>query len=241
MEELKDQVKVLQQQLQQLLTQRTQVDDRDEEMNFEDEEDEGEGDPSNCNVFSSSSWQSVLGGSRQQPTQAMACNLVDLLESPPPMSLLKSDSLNITPYIKIPSTPSSRKNIMDQKLYMPQKKLEEAMQHMVHSLETHDPQGIQVAAGFVRSAWEDLNQGRRELFAGRQRNKLDKRTDDNRPRLLTREEEIKIQQAPRFQGNKGQGNKQAYPRQQYPRQEQPQGKGKGKGKGRKTSPGRAAP
>ena len=51
-------------------------------------------------------------------------------------------------------------------------------------------------AANLRSAWEDTQQHRRDLFAGKQAYKLDKREDDNRPRLLTDVENKKIQRFP---------------------------------------------
>ena len=68
------------------------------------------------------------------------------------------------------------------------------MQHMVQSMENHNTQSITTAAALVRSAWESLHQIRREQIAGKQRYKLDKREDDIKLRLLSPEEETKIQQ-----------------------------------------------
>lgn len=247
MEEMQAAMLQLQQQMQVLMSKLDEKKERkNEDEMLEDDEEQlaanafPDGNSSNCDLYLSvSNWESVLGGDRREPSQALAKDLVNLLENPPPLNLLKSDSINITPYTKIPSTPSSRKHILDQKMYIPQKKMEQAMHHLVHSLETQDPQGTQVAAAYVRSAWEDLHQARRDLLAGRQKYKLEKREDDNRARLLTKEEEAKIQQAPRFPKGKTQG----YPRHGVPsRQDYQQGgRGKGKGKGRKASPTRATP
>ena len=247
MEEMQTAVLQLQQQMQALMAKLNQKKEEENEIEMSEDDDPEmaemaipDGRSSNRDVYLSvSNWESVLGGDRRDPTQTLSKDLVNLLEKPPPLNLLKSDSINITPHTKIPITPSSRKHILDQKMYIPQKKLEQAMHHLAHSLETQDPQGTQVAAAYVRSAWEDLHQSRRDLLAGRQKYKLEKREDDNRARLLTKEEEAKIQQTPRFPKGKSQG----YPRHGVPsRQDYQQGgRGKGKGKGRKASPTRATP
>lgn len=141
-------------------------------------------------------WQQVLGRSRVQPTGPGA-PLCDLLQSPPPLTMLRAQqqSCPAPTYDKIPETPAARRNQMDAKLQMPQHKLENCMHTLVHALETNNPASISTAAAFVRSAWEDIHQLRREMIAGKGRSKLDRRTDDNRARLLTTEEEHKVQQA----------------------------------------------
>ena len=61
------------------------------------------------------------------------------------------------------------------------------------------------ATALIRSAWEDLRQMRRDKIAGRQRAKLDKRPDDIKPRLLSAEEEAKINQVKGKRKGKGKG------------------------------------
>ena len=58
-------------------------------------------------------------------------------------------------------------------------------------------------AALLRSSCEDCHQARRELLARKERAKLEKRTDDDRPRLLTEEEEVKVFRGQRFQGKRG--------------------------------------
>ena len=153
------------------------------------------------------SWEKTNNSSRVSPKTLGGSTLATLLESPPPISILKSDFFTPPTFACIQETAAARKHWSNIKIHTPQRKLEAAMQHMVQSIEQQDPQFITTAAALVRSAWEDVNQIRREQIADKQRAKLDKRQDDVRPRLLTAEEENKIKQ--------GQGK----------------GKGKGKGKG----------
>ena len=47
------------------------------------------------------------------------------------------------------------------------------------------------AGALIRSGWEDAHQNRRKLLAGKGKAALDARIDDQRPRLLTKEEEEK--------------------------------------------------
>jgi biotin-(acetyl-CoA carboxylase) ligase len=150
------------------------------------------------------------------------------MEKPPPLQLLRSPQFDSPNFTHIPQTPAARKHWSDQKLYTPQKKLENAMQQLVKSLEQGDPQVITTAGALIRSAWEDLHQARRENLAGRQRAKLDKRADDIKPRLLTAEEETKINQSYQSKG-KGKGKGKSW----YSKTENTgRGKGKGKGKGK---------
>ena len=69
------------------------------------------------------------------------------------------------------------------------------MNDIVQALDSGNLQDLTGAGALIRSAWEDLLQARREHMAGKQRSKLDKRSDDQRARLLTAEEEAKISQA----------------------------------------------
>ena len=72
------------------------------------------------------------------------------------------------------------------------------MHSMVHMLETDDKEQIKISAALMRSTWEDYNHNRRCLLAGKEKVKLDKRTDDNRPMLLSKEEEGKMAKGKRF-------------------------------------------
>ena len=69
------------------------------------------------------------------------------------------------------------------------------MQHMVQSIETINANFNKTAAALIRSAWEDIQQLRREHLAGNQRELLNKRPDDLQPQLLTDNEEANIRQA----------------------------------------------
>ena len=74
-------------------------------------------------------------------------------------------------------------------------KVECDMHMVVHHLETSDKEAIGVGAAFVRSAWEDLQQQHRFLIAGKQSFKLEQRTDDTRPRLLSKPEDQTLAEA----------------------------------------------
>ena len=112
----------------------------------------------------------------------------------------------------------------------------------IHMVETQDNSHITVQTALMRSAWEDLQQSRRHLLAGRQSYKLDPRTDDNKVRLLSREEEKKIrpsifQGKGIFQGqqatqqNTGSSTSSSWYRTASRGRSTERGKGKGKGKG----------
>ena len=66
------------------------------------------------------------------------------------------------------------------------------MHCMVHEEEPRDHSEAEEIAALARSAWEDLQQQRRSLIAGRQMGKLDIREDDSRAQLLLKEEEEKV-------------------------------------------------
>ena len=180
-----------------------------------------------------SDWAAVPGDTKVSASSPVACALCDLLEHPPPLELLKGPSQSAC-YAKIPETPSSRKHPIDQKLQIPQKKMEIAMHKLVLSLDTNDTREVQTAAAFIRSAWEDLQQQRRELVAGRNKNKLDRRPDDTKARLLTPEEEAKVRPPPppsRHQWGKPSGGHHDF----HGQSAHKGGKGQGKGR-RKFSP-----
>lgn len=144
-------------------------------------------------------------------------------------------------YKGVPQTPTARQHKIDQKLCQTQKKLELAMHLMVHQQETQNPHCQEVLAAAIRSAWEDLLQQRRTLMAGRQASKLEAREDDNRARLLSKEEEEKVEKArsararifsanPNWRSRSVPGNARPYSFTKFPTQPK-QGKGNGKGKG----------
>ena len=138
------------------------------------------------------SWGDILRPVAMEATNTAAQALCQVLSSPPHFDTLRASEKSMPNYQHVPQTPPPRKNRIDNGLCTAQKKLEHAMNMMVHGLEMNDRQFTGVAAAWVRSAWEDLNQQRRYLIAGKQSFKLDHRADDNRPRLLTKEEEQQI-------------------------------------------------
>ncbi len=174
-------------------------------------------------------WGSVLPPVMIPPSRPDAIALCNLLRTPPPLDQMKFAETTVPRYDGVPPTPPPRRNRIDTQLFGSQKKSEEAMQMLVHFFENGDPQSLQVVGALLRSQWEDLHQQRRGLLAGRKAPILGPRSDDNRPRLLTREEEQKLRQAnpprPRQSRQEGFGSHQF--RSKTPRK----GKGKGKGKG----------
>ena len=178
------------------------------------------------------SWQAVLPQNKVSPSLPSSCMLCSLLNQPPPLEMVRSLETGGTRYNQIPETPAPRRYGPDRQLYNIQKKLEDAMHAMVHMVETKEPENIKYTAALVRSAWEDCHQSRRALLAGKERVKLDKRQDDTRARLLSKEEESKLTK----------GREQFQPRRLFPQSPWPkfrsnsqtreQGKGKGTGKGK---------
>ena len=97
----------------------------------------------------------------------------------------------------VPQTTAPRQHKTDKQLYNAQRKMENAMQLLLNYTETNDKKDLTTLAAHLRSAWEDTQQHRRWLLAGKQAYKLEKRQDDTRPRLLTEEENKKIQRFPK--------------------------------------------
>ena len=161
-----------------------------------------------------------------------------MLREPPPLDKLRSAEKSQKKYMHVPQTPPPRKHRLDTNLTIPQTKLEHAMHALVHNQETNEREAVATAAALVRSAWEDLQQQRRHILAGKQAFKLDKRTDDTRPRLLSKEEEQKINRGrkpfvPRARTFWGDTPAQSSTQGSQPPRapSKPRGKGKGKGKG----------
>ena len=152
-------------------------------------------------------WADLLGGADREPSQGPASRLVALLASPPPLSSVLKTAKEVPRYKGVPKTPAPRKFNVDRNLAGVQRKLEVGMSAFVHSLEKQDPQEVAVAAGLVRSAWEDIQQTRRRLCAGKQSFALKQRSDFNQPRLLDAEEEEKIRKARIPRGNFRKGEK----------------------------------
>lgn len=200
-----------------------------------DEEQEGPSDAEDP------SWGRILMPTTVEPTQPSAQFLCQVLSSPPPIDKLKASEKVMPCYANIPLTPPPRKNRIDTQLYTGQKKLEHAMHMITHHLETGDQEAIGIGAAWIRSAWEDMHQQRRTLMAGKQAFKLDPRADDTRPRLLTKEEEQKIQRQrrpkPRARPFWGEAQSSNFRPTEAPHYRSktpttPRGKGKGKGKGK---------
>ena len=113
---------------------------------------------------------------------------------PPPLEQVRRAGARVKRYTGVPVAPQARRNRIDQNLWILQQKLEIAMHLLIDALETGEPTQIDLAAAEIRSVWEDVLQQRRGLMAGKMANQLDRRPDDDRPRLLSPEEEKRVQQ-----------------------------------------------
>ena len=187
------------------------------------------------------SWSSILAATAMEPKSAAAASLCRLLAVAPPMEQIRKSGQQVPRFKGVPVTPQARRgNRIDTGLFVVQQKLEHAMNMLVHHAEGSDPQSLQVVAAMLRSSWEDVQQNRRGLLAGKQVGKLAPRTDDDRVRLLTKEEEDKVRQGQATQ-KPFKARRQWRPKQSYdyvPWKKPSKGGGKGKGKGKPTSDGK---
>ena len=145
---------------------------------------------------------------------------MDRLAFPPPLALVKKLIDEVKCLEGMPQTALPRRAAIDRALFNPQQKLETALNVIVAMQEkSADPalsEDLTSLAALVRSAFEDLQENRRRLMAGRQSHLLDQREDRQEVRLLTPTEEAKLREHQSRGKGKGKG----------------WGKGKGKGKGR---------
>ena len=161
-----------------------QQEDVDMTEEDKDEEEEEEEPPS---------WGALLRPVAVEPSQEGAQFLCQVLSAPPPLDQLRASEKSLPCYKHVPQTPPPRgKNRVDSALFNAQKKMEQAMHLLVHNIETGDRETLSLSAAWIRSSWEDIQQQRRHLLAGKQSFKLDPRVDDTRPKLLSKEEEQKI-------------------------------------------------
>ena len=155
---------------------------------------------------------------------------------------MKETITKIPKYTNNPKTAAPRRSKPDQAMYQAQRKLEEAMHMNVHLAQTRDLQHLTVSTALMRSAWEDLQQSRRHLMAGKQSYKLEPRAGDQTTRLLSKEEEKRIRTRPiqRWKPQQ-QPNVQAATSSQDSTWQKPawrgrsQTRGKGKGKGARST------
>ena len=173
-------------------------------------------------------WEEVLGPSVQSVSNPHAKAFSELLEHPPPLTQLYSATKSVPIYHGAPRTPPARKVKIDRDIATTQKKLETALHAMTHHLETSDPHALGLAGALVRSSWEDLQQNRRRLIAGRAQFALKPREDNDQPRLLDKDEEDKVRRA-RQPREKGKGKSYFAPSGQFSGQNFSHGKGSGKG------------
>jgi hypothetical protein len=187
-------------------------------------------------------WSDVLHSTVLSPQSSDAVALGKLLGNPPPLGQLKATIQNLPQYQGVPTTAPPRKNRIDWNLFQAQKKMEAAMHMQMHFMEQNDKKHMAVVAALTRSAWEDINQNRRALLAGKQAHRLQQRQDNDQARLLTKEEEEKIKPRPKFnkptpttpswiKPSSSSSNWREQRSRSSDRWETKKGKGKGKGKG----------
>jgi hypothetical protein len=182
-------------------------------------------------------WGAVLPPSVLTTSDPSATRLCHLLQSPPPLDTVRGLEEKVPRYQGVPPTPPARKHRLDYQLFGIQRKIEGTMQMIVDYFERGDRQALQFGAAWARSAWEDCHQARRQLLAGKG-GILDRRPDDERPKLLSPEEEQKLrtQQRQRFQQERGRQRFRSQQPQNRSNSRRGKGKGKGKGKGAKSPP-----
>lgn len=188
------------------------------------------------------SWGTILQPKASAPTSEEAKRFVQVLASPPPLTDLKKNQTLVPRFSGVPETPPPRRNKVDNQLFMVQSKLETSLHLLTGYFENNNPSQLGAAAAWIRSAWQDTHEARRQYVAGRQSWKLDQRTDDDRPRLLSREEEKKIKPRfdssfkkppPKFTPDSSSRGRSEFPSRWRPKERsQSRGRYSGKGKGK---------
>jgi hypothetical protein len=180
------------------------------------------------------SWSEVIRSPKTEPHGERAVHLCRLLSGAPSLQHLKASEGDIPSYSGVPETPTARwSNKADSQLQMVQRKLEQSLNLLVLHSESDNPAAITACAAWMRSAWQDLQEQRRRMLAGRDSYKLDGRPDDVKPRLLSAEEEKKISRKPRPPWTRTTQPKESPP--SWRGRSTSRGKGgKGKGGGKKT-------
>ena len=142
----------------------------------------------------STAWDTVLEPQEVPPSTSSGRHLCRLLGSAPPLGALahQNDGGRPPRYVGVPRTVPPRKNRIDRDLWQAQWKLERAMHEMVTAMKLDDKSPMIRAAACIRSSWKDLHQQRRRLLAGKATYQLEARADEDRPRLLSKDEEAKI-------------------------------------------------
>lgn len=181
-------------------------------------------------------WESVFPSKLQDVTQQAAKDLVARLAKPPSQELLNGQLQQVARWRGVPHTAVPRQDARDRRLHALSAKVEAAMNLLVQLRENGNIAAVDAAAGFLRSAFEDIHQERRALAAGGAANKLAPREDKAQGRLLTPEEEKEVR-ATRSKGKgKGKGwrtySSSGRGFRSRSRTRSPGGKGKGKGKGK---------
>ena len=138
------------------------------------------------------SWSNILRQRRRQATGDEAAKFLKLLETAPDLQALRDSKSDVALYLGVPEAPGPRRNRVDSQLYQAQAKVELGLHLMAHFLECGNRSALAAAAAWQRSAWQDLQEQRRQFMAGREAWKLEKRRDDKSLKLLSEEEEKKI-------------------------------------------------
>ena len=152
------------------------------------------------------SWSDILRQKRRQATGEEAAKFARLLETAPDLQALKDSRGDVALYMGVPEAPGPRRNRVDGQLFQAQVKVELGLHLMTHYLETGNKAALGGAAAWQRSAWQDLQEQRRQFLAGREAWKLERRKDDKTVKLLTDEEDKKIgkfREKPAGKGERG--------------------------------------
>ena len=138
------------------------------------------------------SWSDILRQRRRQATGDEAVKFLKLLETAPDLQALRDSKSDVALYSGVPEAPGPRRNRIDSQLYQPQAKMELGLHLMAHFFECGNKSALAASAAWQRSAWQDLQEQRRQFMAGREAWKLQRRQDDKSLKLLSEEEEKKI-------------------------------------------------
>ena len=195
------------------------------------------------------SWGEIILSTRVEPTQEDAVKFIKLLSSSPNLKDLRETSQQVKLFSGVPETPPPRQNKIDHKWYTVQHKMEMCLHLMAQFMDGNNRSSLAATAAWLRSAWQDALESRRQFLAGPQAWKLPPRPDDKKPRLFSEEEEKKLVRPmartgmkTSYQWGQDHEDRQPRPRGRWVQADRsrstsrPYGKGKGKGKGKGHKP-----
>ena len=110
----------------------------------------------------------VLSQARCMPSNEDRKKFIKLLLTPPSLQVPQENRTIVRSYQSVPESPLARRNRVDSQLQGVQQKIELGLHLLTHFLEIGNRAAIGGAVAWHRSAWEDLNQQRRQFLAGKQ-------------------------------------------------------------------------